>query len=285
MTAPITPRLLGHEPSVIQDPWAFVECYVPQEDRFHAASRTAWGVPGKSSAADVKKAGLWSHSECRLACPCAAATVAPTCAWEQPPACSPEFEYKGTMYEGCTSVEHDTPWCMHHHHHVEGQSSSTDWSNCQYTCDTDKDTPNVDPVTNSNCGWRPPASCVEEFNYEGTLFMGCTSTDFHSPWCSDKPIYDGSWNHCQYQCDNPTAADLNTIAELNAWAESEQDLCSWQAPTACASKFTYNGMEYQGCAHGAAEDTPWCSHDAVYVEGYSFCERVCTAADSSRSWN
>jgi hypothetical protein len=275
----ITPRLLGHEPKVKQGPWAFVECYLPEEDRLIASSLDAWGVPNKTQSSDVAKAATWSHAGCQLACPCATVTASSnaTCRWEQPPACAPEFEWKGVLYSGCPTVDHHGPWCQHHHHHTNREAGEdVAWSDCIHTCDADDK-----PVTTSNCEWQPASSCVKEFDYEGALFVGCTSADYHSPWCSNSPLYTGSWNHCQYQCGNPSKEDLKMIKELNQWAksESENELCSWQPPAECVEKFSYKGTEYEGCAVWLEEPTPWCSHDSVYKGASSSCKRVCRIAE------
>lgn len=269
----ITPDLLGHEPAVKQDPWAFVECYVQREDRYHTVNTNGWGVPAKTPAADMKKSAEWSQEECRLACPCTQEAEV-QCRWEQPAACAPQFEWKGVIYSGCPRVDHDSPWCQHHLHHTE--EWLTDWSNCIYTCDANQQ-PTATPAS-SNCRWTPANDCVSEFNYEGALVVGCTNTDYHSPWCSKSKVYDGTWAHCSYQCDNPNEEDLKQIAELNKWAESESELCSWQPPAACSPKFQYRNTEYTGCAIWVDSPTPWCSHDRVHIGKWSSCERVCKQA-------
>jgi hypothetical protein len=271
----ITPRLLGFEPSVRQGPWAFVECYVPEDNRYHEINRNAWGVPHKTLASEAKKAALWSHAECALACPCAPAQSQGQgqCRWEQPPACAPEYEWKGRTYRGCATDDHDKPWCLHHAQHDWNEEDGLqDWSDCIYTCADNKE----DLTPPSNCAWKAPSACVKEFNYEGALTMGCTAADHHSPWCSNTGIYSGSWTHCTYTCENPTAADLQAIAELNKWAESEDTVCSWEAPDACKATFTYKETEYSGCAFFVDSPTPWCSHDSVHNGKWSACQQVCS---------
>jgi len=269
---PITPRILGHEPPVRQSPWTFVETYVRGEDRYHTINRNSWKEMG---AEQRRKAATWSHSDASLSCPCVAASQA-GCRWEQPPACSPEFEWKGVLYTGCPTVDHDKPWCQHHHHHIpiaadDPNAGIVDWSDCDYVCDSEPE--KVPP--SSNCGWKPAATCAPEFDYEGTLIIGCSSSDYHTPWCSNSAVYSGSWTHCQYQCDNPSAADLKTMADLNKWAEDETELCSWQPSPKCSLKFLYKDTEYEGCALWVDHPTPWCSHDRIHRGNWSACERLC----------
>jgi len=271
----ITPRLLGHDPAVRQAPWAFVECYVPEEDRYHEVNRNAWGVPHKTLASEVSKAASWSHEECALACPCAQATEK-QCRWEQPAACAQTFDWAGRTYSGCPSIDHDKPWCQWHAHQKEGQE--TDWSDCIYTCD-DKD-----PSTpSSNCAWQASTSCSGEFTYGGAMVIGCTARDHHSPWCSNAAVYNGTWSHCQYQCENPTAEDLKTIEELNKWADTEIEVCDWQPAEACKPTFEYKDTEYTGCAFYVDTPTPWCSHDRIHNGAWSVCERVCRPPNSQES--
>lgn len=258
----VMPFLLVKEP-VKKNPWAFVECYTPAKEMYHPVNRDAWGVPGTDAVA-TKKAALWSHDECQLACPCASSA---SCRWEQPPACAPEFDWKGVIYRGCTSIGHDKPWCMHHEQHTDGNAvSDGDWSNCVQTCD--------DEETVENCGWVPAESCQKEFDYEGTHYVGCTSVEHDSPWCSNTDPYNRSWSHCKYQCKNPSAADKKTIEKLNKGASTDNRLCSWQPPQACSPTFNYQGTDYEGCVL-ADNPTPWCSHDRSHSGAWSNCEKVC----------
>jgi len=52
----MVPNLLGRAPAGKDNPWIFVECYVPSEDRYHPANNDAWGVPGKTPASEISEA-------------------------------------------------------------------------------------------------------------------------------------------------------------------------------------------------------------------------------------
>lgn len=267
--SPIIPRLLARQPKERSYPWAHVECYMPSEDAYHTINRNAWGVPDQTIGSDFYKAANWSDSTCQLACPCTPKAQI-QCRYVQPAACTPSFVWKGVQYTGCPTVDSDKPWCQHHHHldHDE-HTIGSDWSPCLEVCDDD-----YTPV--SNCGWTPSAGCAAEFVYDGAHYVGCTTADNHSPWCSKKPVYDGSWSHCHYDCTNPTAIDTRLIVDLNKYAENENEICSWHLAAECVPQFRYQGVLYNGCTM-IDHTTPWCSHDATHVTAWSSCKRVCSS--------
>merc|ERR1719409_2272272 len=131
--------------------------------------------------------GAWSHENCKLACPCGEALLAPpassvtpaavstpvtpvspqspVCTWKQPPACAPEFTYKGNTYSGCAIVDsaHAKPWCQHHYQHTDtGPGVPQDWSYCTYSCALQ---PDPSPKPDEDCKWIPAPSCIDEFDY------------------------------------------------------------------------------------------------------------------------
>lgn len=273
--SPITPLLVGHEPASKQWPWTFVECYVAKEDRYHSVNSNAWGVPAKTPQSEIAQVADWSHEDCRLACPCAARQE---CGWVQPPACAPEFEYKGKLYTGCPMADDVKPWCMHHHHHLSSNQTFAEygWSYCINTCP--KDEGEKTPLPNERCGWKLAKSCELEFDYEGTHYVGCTSVDHDTPWCSNTNPYSGSWSHCEYSCINATADEQHAIDLLNNETQDDDELCSWRPSPNCSTKFRYKGMDYEGCAEYVDHPTPWCSHDRMHVGKWSECERFCTKA-------
>lgn len=67
----MVPVLVGHTPHLKQNPWLFLECYVPKEDRYHPYSPNAWGVPENTPADELAQVGQYRHESCRLSCPCA----------------------------------------------------------------------------------------------------------------------------------------------------------------------------------------------------------------------
>lgn len=63
---PMVPKLIGKTPTTANGPWGRLECYVPEEDRFHSAQiQQAENTLDRGSTQD------WSYPSCRLACPCA----------------------------------------------------------------------------------------------------------------------------------------------------------------------------------------------------------------------
>lgn len=258
-------------------PWAALECYVESEDHWHPANEDA----AKNYFGNV---GAWTNAKCRLACPCGDAEAA-SCKWRQPPACAPEFEWNGVLYTGCTSVDHDRPWCQHHHQHTDkDEPHPDDWSNCLYSCGPDTGNYAVE----DGCEWTPASTCAPEFDYEGTHYVGCTATDHHTPWCSNADPYAGSWSHCSYGC-NYTASETlqspgisnttETVNKLNNESAKDDMLCYWQPTPECSRSFSYKGVDYLGCTY---EDhpTPWCSLDRVHRGFFSLCTRVCNSSAS-----
>lgn len=250
---PITPRLVGHPPKVKQAPWAALECYVPSEDRFHTANQN-------SARHYVSSVDDWSHENCKLACPCGGAADK-KCEWQQSPQCAPEFLFKGVKYSGCATVDpdHDRPWCQHSFQPSQTDIEGRDWSYCSNSCEGER--PYTPPK--KECGWIPAASCVREFDYEGTHFVGCTESDHDTPWCSNTDPYKGSWNHCTYSCPDEDRRPSN------------EELCTWQQSSKCSQTFTYKGVEYTGCIE-QDHPTPWCSLDRVHDGAWEICTKVCT---------
>jgi len=267
---PITPSLVGHTPNTKQEPWAALECYAPDEDRYHTANANA----AKQMVNDI---GNWAHPECKLACPCSGTNLG-QCTWKPPPACASEFVWNGVMYSGCATVRgspdplHSRPWCQHHYQHYErtegGAKQDPDWSYCSLDCDDKKQTsPEKD-----GCDWRPASSCVREFDYEGTHYVGCTASDHHTPWCSNSSPYQGSWNKCEYKCPDKKE---EMIEAVNREAKEDNMLCSWQPAEDCAKTFMYKGGAVTGCTE-ADYPTPWCSRDSDHTGSWTVCKRVCT---------
>lgn len=142
----ITPWLVQHVPAKKQEPWIALECYVPEEDRYHQANANAVKH-------DDEEGGDVTHSECSLACPCTgtcdgyfhptstpapppSSTPAPppeepeeTCTWTAPAECQRTFMYQDKKYTGCAMwVDHPTPWCSHDKIHAGH------WSKCKRNC-------------------------------------------------------------------------------------------------------------------------------------------------------
>jgi len=262
---PITPRLVGHEPAIKQQPWAALECYVPGEDRFHTANRNA--------AKHTDDIGYWSELTCALACPCSGRADVNTdsgCSWKQPPACAANFIYKGAAYTGCAPAdsEHSQPWCQHQY----TDSVGVGWSYCEYSCG---DTPLNPPAPQEGgCDWVVASGCVQEFDYQGAHYVGCTAADHDTPWCSNTDPYTGSWNHCVYTCSNGNG---QVVAEANQKAFEDDELCYWQPSAECSRSFEYKSVQYTGCV-AIDHPTPWCSRDPVHKGSWTTCTRVCSRA-------
>lgn len=229
------PKLVGHVPTLKQDAWAALECYSPDEDRYHPANE-------KAAKRTLDAVAKWNHPNCQLACPCSLTDVsaalpakqetpvpvpvpvpapapvfvpAPVpvmvpssavsrdaeCSWKQPPACAPEFTWKGITYTACATgdTQHAMPWCLHHYQHTDSDTNANlvqDWSYCSYSCESEK--PTFTPP--DGCGWSLAPSCAQEFDYEGAHYIGCATVDHATPWCANANPYAGSWSECIYQC-------------------------------------------------------------------------------------
>mmetsp|Transcript_88149 Transcript_88149/g.139333 ORF Transcript_88149/g.139333 Transcript_88149/m.139333 type:complete len:483 (-) Transcript_88149:35-1483(-) len=262
---PMIPLLIGSQPKVKQEPWAALECFVPNEDRYHLASAKA----AEGSTSDLS---TWSYNTCQLSCPC---DDAGECKWTQPPACASQFDWKGKTYKGCTSVDSDIPWCQHHHHHSAGTADMgeelRDWSYCTYDC-----APEVVPYADeSHCVWKSPQVCASEFDYEHAHYIGCTASEHTTPWCSLTEIYSGLWVNCIYICDDGQQPNKSSSKPVQ-----DDILCAWELAAECPEWFIYKGINYTGCTEEDHE-MPWCSHDNVHGRGWSPCARVCTNASTS----
>lgn len=216
----ITTLLAGHEPVTKQKPWVAFECYNPDEDRYHPANANA--------AKHAKDLGSWSDPECRLACPCGNVTSNHTpappppltpaplptnssqekCTWSPAASCVPEFDYEGIHYTGCTSIDHDIPWCSNTYPYAGH------WSNCVLSCPTPVQEPKhpaanqppehppVQPPSDNStqCSWQPKPNCAKSFVYQGRNYDGCSTDDHPTPWCSFDIIHKGDWATCDYIC-------------------------------------------------------------------------------------
>jgi len=303
---PVTPQLLGHEPVTKNDAWGAIECYVPSEDRYHTANR--------NSARHVEDIATWKHENCKLACPCGGFEV-DKCSWTAPQACAPEFMWKGIKYSGCATAdtEHDRPWCQHNFEHIDKVTKDfgQDWSYCDYSCkgeetalrkEKDPVSPAAAPIvpttveepvlrkekesvypaaqaivpkTRDVCEWIPADSCVEEFDYEGSHYLGCSVSDLGTPWCSNTDQYKGSWNRCIYTCADKAREKVPVYP-----VPSDVEHCTWQPSPRCVGFSQYKGVEYTGCIE-ENYPTPWCSTDRVHKDSWETCIRVCRTANGS----
>jgi len=268
--APITPRLVFHEPKTQQEPWSALECYVASEDRYHTANENA----ARHYVDDI---GNWSHDNCMLACPCGDAG-SDKCTWKQPAACVPKFMWKGVEYSGCATVdlEHERPWCQHSYQHTDKDKMAQDWSYCENICEADEPTRPKEPArpkepVDAECGWVPAASCVKEFSYKGSQYVGCTNPDSEAtPWCSNTENYYGSWSQCLYSCAaKPEPPKPNPI-----YPGDVEENCTWQPKPECWKTFQYKGVAVEGCTD-LDYPTPWCSMNATHTDSWDTCTRVC----------
>jgi len=273
--APLTPRLVFHEPKTKQEPWAALECYVASEDRYHTANENA----ARHTADEV---GDFSHENCMLACPCGGAGSA-QCTWKQPAACVDKFMWKGVEYSGCATVdiEHERPWCQHNYQHTD-KDSGQDWSYCESRCESDEPARPKEPVEEARpkepveeCMWIPAYSCAREFSYEGTQYVGCTAADHDTPWCSNTETYYGSWSRCVYMCPSKPEPPLKPVDPPLKPVERVQN-CTWQPKADCAKTFEYKGRNVEGCTD-LDNPTPWCSRDAIHRDSWDTCTRVCSS--------
>lgn len=228
---PLTPLLVQHEPKLKQEPWSPLECYVTSEDRFHPANQNA----AKHLEEDrhlLDDIGDWSNELCKLACPCGGSLSEPArledsvekpaspevpveetarpkesveetvqaasnkeCGWLPASSCEGEFTYQGVQYAGCTTADHDTPWCSNTKVYYGS------WSKCIYSCPTTTTTTPPKPTERvQKCNWQPKPDCAKTFDYKGGKVTGCTNLDYPTPWCSRDAIHRGSWDTCTRVC-------------------------------------------------------------------------------------
>jgi hypothetical protein len=70
----MTPKLLGRVPSSRQNPWMFVECYVPARDVYYPFNQDEWGSLNASASA-LALAGQYRFETCQLSCSCAGSCI------------------------------------------------------------------------------------------------------------------------------------------------------------------------------------------------------------------
>lgn len=287
----VTPRLVGHEPKQKQEPWVALECFSPSEDRYHPVNENA-------ARHSVDDAGLWSHENCKLACPCGGSEDE-RCSWNAPPECAPKFMWKGVEYSGCATVDmhHDRPWCQHNYQHTEKEDTQ-DWSYCTHEC-TKKVPAGPEPepvepappkreviVVPENAvpkrevivvpkpdvegQWLLADGCVKEFDYKGVHYVGCTGTDETSKWCSTTDPYIGAWKNCTYA----------KTQEIEVPALDGE--CTWVPAASCIKEFDYEGTHYVGCTV-VDHDTPWCSNTEMYKGSWNHCTYTCPYPTPSES--
>ena len=102
--------------------------------------------------------------------------------------------------------------------------------------------PNLAGVTFFMLPRIPHTSCVDEFEYWGKHFVGCTAVDHDTPWCSMSDPYSGAWAHCHYKC----PSDSEEADKINEEVEKDNTLCSWESRPECAKPFVYKGTSYSG---------------------------------------
>ncbi|CAH3032418.1 unnamed protein product, partial [Porites lobata] len=111
--------------------------------------------------------------------------------------CSIPFKYRGVTFNSCTSADYHRPWCS------LDPVYKRRWGNCSKF----NLTPNsvfcfiALPVTRTSQNVCPQQTtsgkcCNIPFKYRGVTFNSCTSADYHRPWCSLDPVYEGRWGNC-----------------------------------------------------------------------------------------
>jgi len=65
-----------------------------------------------------------------------------------------------------------------------------------------------------------------------------------------------------------------------------EEVC-WDAPSQCAAKFRYKGMEYSGCTYVDSGPHAWCAfHHDYDSKNWSYCtnKRPCCSGDKAPRW-
>jgi cathepsin B len=140
--------------------------------------------------------------------------------WRPPGACVESFTYNGSTYSGCTTVDHGSQgWCSH------TTSYQGHWSNCIPNCEA-VETSTTAPRTSEDC-WEPVDTCVDEFNYQGRMYKGCTTAEYGlQGWCSYYATFTtGQWAACIWRCgedDKVTKLYRSKTLEVNTTDDFDQ---------------------------------------------------------------
>lgn len=83
---------------------------------------------------------------------------------EQGDVCAFPFDYKGVMYETCTTDGHDNPWCY-------TTADKSRWGHCVL---------NVETIGGTALEGE---TCHFPFMYKGSQYSSCIADDYKQPWC------------------------------------------------------------------------------------------------------
>ena len=56
--------------------------------------------------------------------------------------------------------------------------------------------------------------CSIPFKYRGVTLNSCTSADYHRPWCSLDPVYEGRWGNCSKFNLTPVKHDFSVYLKV-----------------------------------------------------------------------
>lgn len=205
------------------------------------------------------------------------------CEWRLADGCVHEFDIEDVHITGCTGAEGENKWCSTSDPYKDSSRKA-----CTKVCPTEvpKTVPVPVPVPDrpkedAACGWVPAASCVKEFDYEDTHYIGCTLTDHATPWCSNTDPYKGSWNDCVYTCSRPAVIKAPTAAPQEPVVPEKNATCGWVPADSCVKEFDYEDTHYVGCTL-TDHATPWCSNTNPYTGSWNNCSYICSKAAASK---
>jgi len=77
-------------------------------------------------------------------------------------------------------------------------------------------TGNVVYLNGKPCRWTKRPDCVDQFNYRGTNYYGCSTQDHKKQgWCSVDQAFVGNWRDCDLSCRN-AAGQIYTVQNVSA---------------------------------------------------------------------
>lgn len=120
------------------------------------------------------------------------------------------FKHDGVTYNGCTTVEHEQPWC-YTQVDSNGEGYRRHWGNCVDACpkaqESEVQPTKSDAGTDGKTCTTRGGQCFFPFKHEGIIYRdgNCTTVDNDAPWCYTEVDINGDgvsrqWGECAESC-------------------------------------------------------------------------------------